>query len=414
MTDMRDLVDALADAAPAPPVRLRQGVITAKDTTTVSVAIGGSSTAVTGIKYLNSYSPTVADAVWLATDGRDWMVLGKLGTGSDGVVAALSRIGTLETTRPISPNYIINGGFDIWQRGTSFSSAGYTADRWALVYDGTGATRTVSQQAFTPGSAPVAGYESSYFLRWQQSVAGTGGTYNDIVNRIEDVRTLAGQVVTISFWAKADAARVVTIYLNQNFGSGGSGQVGTGGTVTVGTSWARYSLTITLPSISGKTIGAGSYLGADFFVANNSTFTLDIWGVQVEQGTTATPFRRNANSLQAELAACQRYYWRLTNSSSSDSYVSMGWSFTSTDSMIPLRLPVTMRRIPDGTLERGGSVKIQYFSNSVLTLNSASINTSQSTNDSVAIQASQTGGTANAGCMFLVGVNSYIGINAEL
>jgi hypothetical protein len=80
-----------------------------------------------------------------------------------------------------SGNFVINGAMEIWQRGTSFStyvSGGlfHTADRWATQRDGSGATVTTSQQTFTPGSAPVAGYESQYFIRVAQSVAGTGGT----------------------------------------------------------------------------------------------------------------------------------------------------------------------------------------------------------------------------------------------
>jgi len=55
-------------------------------------------------------------------------------------------------------NRIINGNFDIWQRGTSFSVTAantYTADRWLVFFDGTGATRTISQQSFTPGQIDV-------------------------------------------------------------------------------------------------------------------------------------------------------------------------------------------------------------------------------------------------------------------
>lgn len=217
-----------------------------------------------------------------------------------------------------SPNYIINSAFDFWQRGTTFSSpanAAYTADRWRLGYDGTGAARTLSRQAFTPGTAPVAGYEGTYFYRYAQTSAGSGATYSNVLEQaIEGVRTLAGQTVTVSFWAKADSARIISPIYTQYFGTGGSpsSPVYIGATSqNITTSWARYSTTITLPSISGKTIGTN---GNDSLTitfqsyTTNATQTIDFWGIQVEAGSTATPFRRNSPNLQAELAACQRYY----------------------------------------------------------------------------------------------------------
>jgi hypothetical protein len=100
-------------------------------------------------------------------------------------------------------NKMLNGDFRIWQRGTSFTptNGSFTADRWQNYFDGSGATRTYSQQTFTPGTAPVAGYESAFFLRLNQSVAGTSGTFNECNQSVEDVRTLAGQTATLSFWA---------------------------------------------------------------------------------------------------------------------------------------------------------------------------------------------------------------------
>jgi hypothetical protein len=224
------------------------------------------------------------------------------------------RLTSLEGYAQQSPNYIINGAMDVWQRGASISvtaNATYTADRWIVQFNGSGATRTVSQQTFTPGAAPVGGYEGTYFLRFAQSVAGSGASFNSIGQRIEDVRTLAGQTVTVSFWAKA--ASTITIpnmSLWQNFGTGGSSTVETqfASSLSIGTSWTRYSYTVTLPSISGKTIGTSSYLHLEMYQPVNQTFTLDLWGVQVEKGSIATPFRRNGPSIQAELAACHRYY----------------------------------------------------------------------------------------------------------
>jgi len=218
---------------------------------------------------------------------------------------------------PLSPNAIINGAFDIWQRGTSFtnpSNLSYTADRFAIQRNGSGATRTISRQSFTPGELNVPGYgQPEFYFRLSESVAGSGESFKDIIQRIEDVRTFAGQTVTISFWARADVARDHTVAIGQRFGSGGSSASSfLTGTVSVGTSWARHSVTLSLDSVSEKTIGPGSLVEVQIRNPLNSTFTLDIWGVQVEAGSVATPFRRNSPNIQAELAACQRYYQRLS------------------------------------------------------------------------------------------------------
>jgi hypothetical protein len=248
-----------------------------------------------------------------------------IGTATEGMVSYLNNTNSLELydgsswgqLNPSSGNAIINGAFDIWQRGTAVSTGVdntqfYTADRFFVQRDGTGSTATVTRQTFTPGAAPVAGYEGQFFFRFDQTVAGSGGATSQVRQFIEDVRSFAGQTITVSFFAKADSARTLRgTAIVQAFGSGGSTAVSqVGSDIAITTSWARYSQTFTLDSVSGKTIGAGSALGITIRLPLNVVQTIDIWGVQVEAGSTATPFRRNANSLQGELAACQRYYVR--------------------------------------------------------------------------------------------------------
>jgi hypothetical protein len=216
-------------------------------------------------------------------------------------------------TLPQSHNYIINGAFDFWQRGTSFSPFNlYTADRWAVVVSA-GQTVVVSQQTFAPGAAPVPGYEGAFFSRIAWS--GTPSQTYWYTQRVEDVRTLANQTVTLSFWAKATSnTSAITPMIEQNFGSGGSGVVSRNGTpISLTTSWQRFSQTFTIPSVSGKTIGTSSYLDVRPFNGSTSLEgnSLDIWGVQLESGSVATPFKRNAPSIQAELAACHRYYYQI-------------------------------------------------------------------------------------------------------
>lgn len=209
-------------------------------------------------------------------------------------------------------NILINGGFDVWQRGTSFSS-GYTADRWCIGFNGSGATRTITRQAFTVGQTDVPS-NPTYYLRYAQSVAGSDGTYNFIVQRLEDVSRLSGKTVTLSFYAKADSARNIITQVEQNFGSGGSSAVYVGDVIhALTTSWQLFTKTLTLPSVSGKTIGANNFLSVYIMFPVNTTFTIDIANVQLNYGSVALPFV--PRSFDDELRSCQRYYEKSYNQS---------------------------------------------------------------------------------------------------
>jgi hypothetical protein len=212
---------------------------------------------------------------------------------------------------PQSGNAIINGAFDIWQRGTSFANfadGAFTADRWVNFRNGTEATATISRQTHSPGSAP-AGSNNPFYLRYEVTNAGSSNTYRYLDSRIEDVRTFADQTVTLSFYAKADSSRTMEAFVIQNFGVDGSADAGPlSQTFSVTTSWQRFTASFILPSISGKTVGTGSFLILRLGFPAGVIMTTDIDQIQLEAGSTATPFKRNANSLQGELAACQRYF----------------------------------------------------------------------------------------------------------
>jgi hypothetical protein len=223
-------------------------------------------------------------------------------------------------------NKIINGDLTINQRGFSSSTSGYNFDRF--LNEASGGTHTITAQTFTPGAAPVAGYEATNFMRSTVASQSTSGNYAAIQQRIEDVRTFAGQTITVSFWAKASTGTPkVSVEMQQVFGSGGSGGVFTSAPAasTLSTSWVRYTSTITVPSISGKTIGTGSFLVMFIWVSAGSSFdaranaiglqnaTLDFWGFQVEAGSVATAFQTATGTIQGELAACQRYFTKSYN-----------------------------------------------------------------------------------------------------
>ena len=242
-------------------------------------------------------------------------------------------------------NKVINGNFGVWQRGTSFTTGNlayvYTADRWLTYFYGSN-TASVTQQTFTPGTAPVAGYEGQFFGRFNST-----STANFFSYRVEDVRTLAGQTAVLSFWAKSNSSQTGTISVGQNFGSGGSATVAgvISGNPALTTSWQRFSYTAAIPSISGKTIGTSSYVLLEFIGAINNA--IDIWGVQLEAGSVATPFQTATGTLQGELAACQRYYWRydpsLPGTTSQYSRLGMGFANSTSSARVQISNPVAMR-----------------------------------------------------------------------
>jgi hypothetical protein len=316
-------------------------------------------------------------------------------------------------------NAIINGDFGIWQRGTSFNQtyfntgATYTADRFNQLWDNTPTAVTVSQQTFTPGTAPVAGYEGTFFLRNTITTVGTCTVWAT-QQRIEDVRTFAGQTVTLSFWAKADSARNTTIELAQVFGSGGSTLVNiTSTTQAVTASWARYTLTVAVPSISGKTIGTSSYLRLNILQVAASGSVLDLWGVQLEAASTASNFQTATGTKQGELAACQRYYWRSTGVEAYGRVAGQGIAQSTTGVIFAPSLPVTMRVYPTSIDYANLCV---YDGVTILSSSAVTLQSGAGSLNSTSVNAAVTGAVTYRPYFLAANNNTagYIGFNAEL
>jgi len=222
--------------------------------------------------------------------------------GTDYMTAATGVNGSAFSFR----NKIINGKFNIWQRDSGTTGIGvevYGPDRFLAYQASQPITWVLS--TFTAGQTDVPDNPTNY-ARCTFNSSGTGGYLGQ---KVEDVRTLAGQVVTLSFYIKGNAARTATVHFRQNFGSGGSTTVDTAGTtnavtITNGT-WTKITTTLTLPSISGKIIGANSYLGVFIESFSSAGFQCDIANWQLEPGSVATPFETRPYG--TELSLCQRY-----------------------------------------------------------------------------------------------------------
>jgi len=165
-------------------------------------------------------------------------------------------------------------------------------------------------------------------------------------HRIEDVRTGAGQTVTLSFYAKASTGHTSTIEMAQVFGSGGSSQVTLPAqNYTMTTSWQKFTFTITLPSISGKTIGTSSYVYVSFIRSlSASGVSIDIAQMQLELGSQATPFEHR--SFGEELSLCERYFTSLLTSGSGYNMFLHPIDLSNNYRRATLRWPTKMRTSP--------------------------------------------------------------------
>jgi hypothetical protein len=100
-------------------------------------------------------------------------------------------------------NFVINGSFDIWQRGTSFANPnnGYTSDRWL----GSQATAGTITRVATGDTTNLPNIQ--YALRYQRTSASTSTAQLNIIQNFESVNSipLAGKTVTLSFYARKGA-----------------------------------------------------------------------------------------------------------------------------------------------------------------------------------------------------------------
>jgi len=223
-------------------------------------------------------------------------------------------------------NKIINGAFRKWQRGTTFSAATsgrYTADRWFANAD-VNHTIALSRQAFTIGQTDVPGEPAFFYRAVVVTGAANAGNAALTAQLVESVRTLAGQTAVLTFWAKASASLNNAVEFSQNFGTGGapSADVTAIGVTTVAltTLWQKFTIPVTVPSISGKTLGTAGNdrLGVNFWHSAGSSFnartdtlgeqagTFDIAQVQLEPGLVDTPFEHIDPAI--EDTQCARYY----------------------------------------------------------------------------------------------------------
>ena len=247
-------------------------------------------------------------------------------------------------------NKILNSNCSIWQRGTSISvgaaSYTYTADRFK-VYSANTST-TVSRDT----SAPT-GF--NYSLKLQRPNGNTGTNSLGVNQIIESINTtdLKGQYVTFSFWIKKGANYsggniTATILTGTGTDQGGDPYSWTGlGTVvndasySPTTSFVRVNYSGTVPTTVNEIAISISYTPTGTAGADDALY---VTGIQLEAGAM-TAFQTATGTIQGELAACQRYYYR-QGGVSTEQILASGFGYNSTTSYYFLAPPVTMRKEP--------------------------------------------------------------------
>ena len=247
-------------------------------------------------------------------------------------------------------NILFNSAFDIWQRGDGpFTSVDWTADRWRVNSSG----GTADKGTFATGQTAVPDNPTFYLE------AASGGSNLTIAQRFENVAEMAGETVTLSFWAEADNAGDTNAFIwRQFYGTGGSTTVDFvfTPTVSIAGTWSKHEITFEVPLTGAVTVGTGSYaelLMQPRFGNIGITGPIRFANMKMEKGLNATAFTTQGTSIGDELALCQRYYQTIVQPANVRVPVI---SSDATLRRVTIIHVVTMRAtpMPTGTVNTGG------------------------------------------------------------
>ena len=328
---------------------------------------------------------------------------------SDYTAAQVGAVSTVSTAG--GRNFVINGGLDIWQRGTyttSTTGAYTTADRW---FTTGGGSTTFSQDTDVPSAIGV-----QYSFKWTTTASSSFGQFYQALEQAV-VKPLRGQVVTLSAWCKTVNYGSGNQFLRVNYSNSTDALVSQGTSVqdvvvagnSLG-SWTRITSTFTVPT---DAVGLAIEFIPDTAQASGVTFKMT--GVQLEIGSTATAFSRAGGTIQGELAACQRYYYQ-TSANASNTPIGSGWSTSSTGFTFNWQLPVPLRVAPSSVGSNSTSSGYYiYQGGAFINCNSISGILSSASYTNMALYVTTSGLTTGYGGMFFANSSSaYLYASAEL
>jgi hypothetical protein len=325
-------------------------------------------------------------------------------------------------------NPVINSGFDIWQRGTSIAATAaylYNADRWLFVRGGFATGATISRQT-TSDTTNLPNIQ--YAARVQRNSGNTSTAFLELSQTIETANSLpfVGKTVTLSFYARKGANYSETnsiLVASFVYGTGTDQSVQNftslttiaSSSVGLTTTWQRFAINATIATAATELAMIFSYTPTGTAGAND---WFEITGVQIDLGTytasTAPTFRRSGGTLQGELAACQRYYWRTPSSEVYSTYNAFGLFPTTTAWQGIFVHPIQMR-VKASSIDFATPLNA-FDGVNQFALTNLAITSNQSTPNGTYVSGTVSGATAFRPAFVINNNNaaSFIGFSAEL
>jgi hypothetical protein len=343
-----------------------------------------------------------------------------VGNSGETLVADSATSTGLRYQVPVNVNPVINSAFQVWQRGTTAvagtATGAYFADRFTIARGVAGSSATRATTSDTTNLPFI-----QYCARVQRDSGNSATNAIFLTQSMESVNSIsyAGKTVTFSFYARAGAnysaaSSALSVQLltgtgtDQNVAAGFTGSATPiNSTATLTTTWQRFTFTGTLASTATQ---IGFYLSYTPVGTAGANDYFEATGIQIEVGSVATPFKTYAGTLQGELAACQRYYWRFT-ADTNQTIIAYAFAGSSTLAQSRIQFPVPMRTVPT-VLE---SATLRWTNPSGSTFNMTAVTANETSAFATQIYGTISGATAGQnGGIIGQSTGSYVGMSAEL
>ncbi len=270
------------------------------------------------------YTETEIDANIYSRSQSDAMLAGKsdIGHNHDTRYYTETEIDNIVATNKLYENDFINGYFDIWQRGNSFTSSQFTADRWKQTL-GVNDTSTVTKMEFALGQTDVPGNQKYYMDVHVQGDSGTDG-YINLYHRVLNASNWSSKRVCVVFWAKSPESLAITLEgFAGDTASGLLGDTYTPQKVQLSPIWTKYTVFIDFPNLSSLSLTNPNFAGIQFWLSAGTDFDVKAANLGTQDGyiqlaacqayVASAESETRRRTIGEELISCQKYFSKSYN-----------------------------------------------------------------------------------------------------